>query len=139
MAPPQPTGRLRAWIAGNPIPAVTLAGLMLYGSLRLASGIFYGRLGFRPEEVGLGYAETIAGTIGVLVVLAVARIIGGFIAVFLAALVGVLWPGPGHGRPSFFSELNKKAGHEIVRFRQLVRVRDIRAVRPCHAYHLCAA
>jgi hypothetical protein len=55
----------------------------------------------------------------VLVVLAVARIIGGFVAVFLAALVGVLWPGPGHGRPSFFSELNKKAGHEIVRFGNL--------------------
>lgn len=120
MAPLQPTGRLRAWIASNPIPAVTLAGLMLYGSLRLANGIFYGRLGFRPEEVGLGYAETISGAVGVLVFLAIGRIIAGFLAVFLAALVGVLWPGRGHrSRPSFFSELNNKAGQEIVRFGKL--------------------
>jgi hypothetical protein len=119
MTPLQPTGRLRTWIAGNPIPAVTLAGLMLYGSLRLANGIFYYRLGFRPEEVGLGYAETISGAVGLLVFFATGRIMAGFLAVFLAALVGVLWPRRGHGRPSFFTELNKTAGQEIVRFGKL--------------------
>lgn len=119
MAPLQPTGRLRAWIAGNPIPAVTLAGLMLYGSLRLANGIFFGRFGFQPEEVGLGYAETIAGAIALLLFIGIGRIIAGFLAVILAALVGVLRPGQGRVRPSFLREWNKEAGQEVVRFGKL--------------------
>jgi hypothetical protein len=48
------------WVGRNPIPALTLFGLLLYASLRLGAGIFYGRLGFNPEEVGLGYAEILA-------------------------------------------------------------------------------
>jgi hypothetical protein len=35
----------------------------VYGSLRFSAGIFYGRLGVAPEEVGLDYAEMIARSI----------------------------------------------------------------------------
>ena len=92
---------------------------MLYGSLRLANGIFYGRFGFQPEEGGLGYAETIAGAIALLLFVGIGRIIAGFLAPILAALVGVLRPGQGRVRPSFLSEWNKKAGQEVVRFGKL--------------------
>jgi hypothetical protein len=44
----------RKWAQNNVPAAVTLVGLVLYGSLGLSARLFYGRLGFRPEEVGLG-------------------------------------------------------------------------------------
>jgi hypothetical protein len=47
------------WAVANPITFVTLVGLLLYGVLRFSSSLFYGRLGFTPEEVGLSYVSTI--------------------------------------------------------------------------------
>jgi len=51
---------LRRWSVANPVTALTLAGVLSYGSLRFGATVFFSRLGFTPEEVGLGYAEMLA-------------------------------------------------------------------------------
>jgi hypothetical protein len=40
--------------------AVTLAGFVAYGFLRVADQLFYSRLDAKPEDVGLGYVETLS-------------------------------------------------------------------------------
>ena len=57
------------WVKNNPIPALTIAGLTVYGLLRLSAGLFYSRLGFAPEEVGLGYAQLLARSVYALALL----------------------------------------------------------------------
>jgi hypothetical protein len=42
------------------IPALSALGLLVYGLLRQLYAHFYGSLGASPEEVGLGYSETLA-------------------------------------------------------------------------------
>jgi hypothetical protein len=61
----------RAWrfIRDNLAVTLTLAGLLVYSSLRLSAGIFYGRFGFTPEDVGLGYAEILARSLYTLILL----------------------------------------------------------------------
>ncbi len=46
------------WTYG--LPAVSVIGLLMYGLLRQLYAHFYGSLGASPEEVGLGYSETLA-------------------------------------------------------------------------------
>jgi hypothetical protein len=48
------------WIGGNPVPALTLGGLVLFALLRESAGVYYSSVGFTPEEIGLGYAQLIA-------------------------------------------------------------------------------
>ncbi len=48
------------WILRNVLTALTIAGLTAYVAVRLSAVIFYSRLGFTPEEVGLGYAESLS-------------------------------------------------------------------------------
>lgn len=51
--------RMKAlWTYG--IPAASIIGLLVYGLLRQLYAHFYGTLGASPEEVGLGYGETLA-------------------------------------------------------------------------------
>jgi hypothetical protein len=47
---------------GRSIPwqAFALIGVVVYGALRVLYGIFYGSFDVRPEEVGFGYADTLA-------------------------------------------------------------------------------
>lgn len=42
------------------LPALSALGLLVYGLLRQLYAHFYGSLGASPEEVGLGYSETLA-------------------------------------------------------------------------------
>jgi hypothetical protein len=46
------------WAYG--LPAASVIGLFMYGLLRQLYSHFYGSLGASPEEVGLGYSETLA-------------------------------------------------------------------------------
>jgi hypothetical protein len=48
------------WIVKNPLPTITIGGLLLYGVVRLAYALFYEPLGVTPEDVGLGYQQTLA-------------------------------------------------------------------------------
>jgi hypothetical protein len=57
---------LGTWAIENPLSALTGLGLVLYGFLRLIYARFYSPLGVKPEEVGLGYAETLSQSVGLL-------------------------------------------------------------------------
>jgi hypothetical protein len=47
------------FIGMNPIIAATLVGVLIFAAVRLVEVSFYGEFGIRPEEVGLGYKETL--------------------------------------------------------------------------------
>ena len=77
---------LGTWALQNPLSVVTLLGLVLYGFLRLVYDLFYGPLGVKPEEVGLGYAETLSQSlVGILL-----YFIGMFVVVVPLALALLL-------------------------------------------------
>jgi hypothetical protein len=71
------------------IPAASVIGLLVYGMLRQLYATFYGSLGASPEEVGLGYSETLSLS-GIAVLWIVVMPAG------LAALVPSLRPGRPH-------------------------------------------
>ncbi len=48
--------RVSQWLAFA-VPLLSLTGLISYGILKSAYSRFYGELGLRPEDVGLGYTE----------------------------------------------------------------------------------
>lgn len=55
--------RLRAWMAREPVQAVTLIGLLVYSSFRLDYFMFYSLFEINPEEVGHGYVSTLAQSV----------------------------------------------------------------------------
>jgi hypothetical protein len=82
------SGGVARSVTSNPVFLLTALGLILYGILRLANAIFYERLGVKPEEVGLGYAETLSqSAVGVLVILALGFALFGFVILFLGVVV----------------------------------------------------
>jgi hypothetical protein len=60
------TRRIARWAAENPAVALTLSGLVTFGYLRLAYLFFYNPLDVSPDEVGLGYQETLVGAVTLL-------------------------------------------------------------------------
>ena len=77
-------GRLWAWAKKDPIPALTIGGVVVYAFLRLPYGVYYGTLGTSPEDVGLSYVETLARSTAGLTVLAAG------VGLAAAALGGIL-------------------------------------------------
>ena len=69
--PSEPVGISRwaafsPWVAfaqAIPLSAVSVAGIVGFGCLRFAYGLFYGAFGVTPEEVGLGYGQVLAQAI----------------------------------------------------------------------------
>ena len=90
-----PARGIGTWIAANPLTALTLAGLVLYADLRLCAAIFYGRLGTKPEEVGLGYAETVAQSI-----LGVGALVMLLVLMAILSQPGVLFGGGAQAHPT---------------------------------------
>jgi hypothetical protein len=79
--PPAGIARL---VTANPVFVVTALGLILYGLLRLANSLFYDPLAVKPEEVGLGYAETLSqSAVGVFIVLLTSLFVLGILFVLL--------------------------------------------------------
>jgi hypothetical protein len=79
-------------ITANPVFLLTALGLILYGFLRLANSLFYTRLAVKPEEVGLGYAETLSqSAVGVFLVLGFGFAIFGLVVFFLVFVVPAGW------------------------------------------------
>jgi hypothetical protein len=58
-------------MARNPLVVVTLAGLIVYASVRNSYTIFFRRFGLEPEDVGLSYTEILNRTAVILAVLVV--------------------------------------------------------------------
>lgn len=51
---------MRKWFSDQPLQAITVLGVVLYGSFRLDYFLFYGHFNVTPEEVGSTYASTLA-------------------------------------------------------------------------------
>jgi hypothetical protein len=77
----------------SPLAALSLAGLVAYGIVRLAYAEFYSAFGLTPEEVGLGYQETIAQAGLALLLLALLATFGAGLAILLYGLASVLYFG----------------------------------------------
>jgi hypothetical protein len=83
--------RIWPWALANPIAALTLTGLVVYGFLRLSASLFYGRLGVTPEEVGLGYVQTLAQSfLGLIVVALYYTLTVYLLPVFVSSLRSLL-------------------------------------------------
>jgi hypothetical protein len=94
---------LWTWVRQNPVASLTIAGLLLYGSLRLSAGIFYARFGVAPEDVGFGYTELIARSIFGLGFLLITLMVIRFVVMPLLLAVGLfvyrlIRPQEGKGR-----------------------------------------
>lgn len=124
---PSPTSRTWRFIRENVAVTLTVVGLLVYTSLRLSAGIFYGRFGFTPEGVGLGYAEILARSLYTLILLTVYGGILIFATLWLAASVafavegasaslrprsrpgsGTPWPPTGQRSPSLGSRSSRR-------------------------------
>jgi hypothetical protein len=100
--------RFVTWLVANPVGALTVGGLAVYGVVRLSYALFYEPLGVTPEEVGLGYQQTLAES--ALAVVVILLILGGAVAtvlIFYATFLGLL-----------------------LRFRWRVRPKSLRATTP---------
>lgn len=53
------SGSFFDWLRAHPAAALAVFGLALYGLLRIDYLIFFGELGLAPEDVGLGYSESL--------------------------------------------------------------------------------
>jgi hypothetical protein len=74
-------GRAIRWSVEHWVAFVALVAALVYGSLRAAYSGFYGELGLRPEDVGLGYAEILAQTVPGLILISVTVLAGATILV----------------------------------------------------------
>lgn len=72
------------WVDILPI-ALPVSGLLLYGALAMANTYFYEELGTSPDEVGLNYANTIARSLGFIVVIVIATALAIAGAIFFAS------------------------------------------------------
>jgi hypothetical protein len=56
--------------------ALSVGGILLFGALSIANSRFYERLGATPQDVGLGYANTLAQSIGFIFLALVPLLVG---------------------------------------------------------------
>lgn len=83
-------GGLFSRLAEHAIAIVTILGLALYVLMRLPYGIYYGRLGSSPEEVGLNYVALLSqSAVGVTAAIAVVLIGALLISAPIAYFAGV--------------------------------------------------
>jgi len=75
-------------IQTQPAAVLTVIGLITYGILRAVYGLFYARLGVAPEEVGLGYVDTLEQSVVGLVIVALISAAGGLIALWVSFVLG---------------------------------------------------
>jgi hypothetical protein len=89
----QPMLALGTWALGNPLSVVTALGLCLYGFLRYVYARFYGPLGVKPEEVGLGYGEILAQSVTGLLLFSALMFLLLFITAALFIIAALVWGG----------------------------------------------
>lgn len=80
---------LRAWVKDNVAVALTVGGLVLYVLLRLPYAVYYGRLGVDPEDVGLGYVETLARSTLAIALIVLVIALGAALGVFVFGVIVV--------------------------------------------------
>lgn len=85
--------RWHAWLAElSPVVVATWVGVFAYFVTRSGQTSFYSRFGVEPEEVGLGYAETLSrAAVGLLLILLVAGTYSLFLAIGPRFHSGIRW------------------------------------------------
>jgi hypothetical protein len=84
IAPPQAQEpALLKWLAASQVLLVA-SGLVLYASLTIAYRRFYERLDISPDDVGLGYANTLARSSGLMIILV-------FILILVVTPTAIIW------------------------------------------------
>lgn len=121
--------RIWAWAKTNPLPALTILGVALYGLLRLPYSVYYGSLGASPEEVGLSYAETLArSTAGIAVAalaLGVAAAVAAGVLTFLAFYARLGWAilrVRGLSKKKLISESDEEHERDVPRRRRFLTI-----------------
>jgi hypothetical protein len=66
---------------------LAVAGAFFYTALRVAYGVFYARLDAKPEDVGLGYQQILAQSVGALMLLVLAAILALALAAGVASFL----------------------------------------------------
>jgi hypothetical protein len=66
---------------------LAVAAAFFYTALRVAYGVFYSRLDAKPEDVGLGYQQVLAQSVGALALLVLAAFVATGIAAGFAAVL----------------------------------------------------
>jgi hypothetical protein len=75
--PAAPDSHVWRWVLEHAVALATIAGLVLYGLVRLGIDAFYSQLGVTAEEVGLTYATILSqAAVGLLVALVAAILAG---------------------------------------------------------------
>lgn len=69
---PKRLRRLAAWVGANPLPFLTLLGILWYALTTVSFSAFYGELGLTPSEVGITYADTLVRAVAALPILVLA-------------------------------------------------------------------
>jgi hypothetical protein len=88
-----PITALGNWVLGNPLSAVTVLGLCLYGFLRYVYARFYSPLGVKPEEVGLGYAEILSQSVMGLLLFSALMFLLLLVGTVLVIIGALIWGG----------------------------------------------
>jgi hypothetical protein len=77
---------LKTWVTTNVLPMLTVLGVALYVVLRLPYAVYYGTLGAAPEDVGLGYVETLArSAVGVAAIVVIPSVVTAGMIYFVVA------------------------------------------------------
>jgi hypothetical protein len=84
--PPPDVERL-TWkdLASNATAILAVSGIVMYSILSLTLSRFYGALSVSPNDVGLGYANTLASSVGAVLMLVVVLILAA-VAIFVIIL-----------------------------------------------------
>jgi hypothetical protein len=91
LRPSSPEGKL-SWkdLLENATPILAASGLVMYGILTLAYSRFYSSLSVTPSEIGLGYANTLANSVGaILGLIATILVIALAISIFIVLVLSV--------------------------------------------------
>jgi hypothetical protein len=69
---PKRLRRLGAWVGANPLPFLTLLGVLWYALTTVSFSAFYVELGLTPSEVGITYTDTLVRAVAALPILVLA-------------------------------------------------------------------
>jgi hypothetical protein len=93
-----PDNSLKSWI-GIVTPVLTILGLSAYSLHRVAYSIFYGPLGVSPDEVGLGYAQSLVEAgVGLFLLTFAIGLIAAVLALIFSLVVNKKFPSPAQWR-----------------------------------------
>jgi hypothetical protein len=124
------TRDVAGWILDNVAATLTIIGVTTYVVLRLSAVIFYSRLGFTPDDVGLGYVETLSWMMFALLLIVALRVLVKLIVPRALARLKV-WARRRRGRPGpSYQEQRAAYVRASGGFRRLLDPADLKVTLP---------